>query len=346
MVGALDYAQAFCVSLLVGILIAYALNPLVVHLERIRVPRAVGAAMVMAFLVGGLSFGAYALRGQAQAIIEQLPEATRTLSVELARLRADPEGNIKKVQDAAAVLEKAATQDSATAPAPRQRAAHVTVDPPGLKIGNFLMTGSLGAIGFAGQALTVLFLAFFLLLGGDLFRRKLARLTGSTLAARKITAQILDDIGRSVQKYLFMLAVTNALVGVLAWIALRWIGLENAGAWAAASAVLHLVPYIGPGFTAAALGMAAFMQFESFAMAMAVCGASLAIATVSGTLVATWMTGRIARMNAAAVFISLLFWGWIWGIWGLLLGIPIVGIFKVVAERVDALKPAAELLGE
>lgn len=346
MVGALDYAQTFCVSLLSGILIAYALNPLVVHLERARVPRVAGTAIVMALLVGSLSFGAYALRGQAQAIIEQLPEATRTFSAALARLRADPEGNIKKVQDAAAVLEKAATQDGATAPAPRQRAAHVIVDPPGFKFGNFLVTGSLGAIGFAGQALTVLFLAFFLLLGGDLFKRKLVRLMGSTLAAKKITAQILEDIGRSVQKYLFMLVVTNALIGVLAWIVLRWIGLENAGAWAVASALLHVIPYIGPGVTAAALGMAAFMQFESFAMTMAVCGASLAIATVSGTFVATWMTGRIARMNAAAVFISLLFWGWLWGIWGLLLGIPIVGIFKVVAERVESLRPAAELLGE
>ena len=102
-----------------------------------------------------------------------------------------------------------------------------------------------------------------------------------------------------------MLLTTNLLVGLLSWIAFHWIGLENAGAWAAAAGLLHIVPYLGPGVTAIATGMAAFMQFESFAMALLVAGASLAIATVVGTFVTTWMTGRIANMNSAAVFISL-----------------------------------------
>src|SRR5207344_2648666 len=109
---------------------------------------------------------------------------------------------------------------------------------------------------------------------------------------------------------------------------------------------LHVVPYLGPGVTAIATGMAAFMQFDSFSMALLVAGSSLAIATVIGTFVTTWMTGRIARMNAAAVFISLLFWGWLWGVWGMLLSIPIIVIVKVVAEHVEQLQPAAELLGE
>lgn len=81
-------------------------------------------------------------------------------------------------------------------------------------------------------------------------------------------------------------------------------------------------------------------------MALLVSGASLAIATVVGTFVVTWMTGKIAKMNAAAVFISLLFWGWLWGVWGMLLSIPIIVIVKVVSERVDQLGPVAELLGE
>jgi predicted PurR-regulated permease PerM len=110
--------------------------------------------------------------------------------------------------------------------------------------------------------------------------------------------------------------------------------------------LLHVIPYLGPGVTAAATGMAAFMQFDSFSMALLVSGASLTIATVVGTFVTTWMTGRIARMNAAAVFISLLFWGWLWGVWGMLLSIPIVVIAKVVSQHVEQLQPVAELLGE
>jgi predicted PurR-regulated permease PerM len=88
------------------------------------------------------------------------------------------------------------------------------------------------------------------------------------------------------------------------------------------------------------------MQFESFPMALLVAGASLAIATVVGTFFATWMTGRIANMNPAAVFISLLFWGWLWGIWGMLLSIPIVVIVIVVSRHVEQLHPIAELLGD
>jgi predicted PurR-regulated permease PerM len=88
------------------------------------------------------------------------------------------------------------------------------------------------------------------------------------------------------------------------------------------------------------------MQFDSFSMALLVSGTSLAIATVVGTFVVTWMTGKIAKMNAAAVFISLLFWGWLWGVWGMLLSIPIIVIVKVVSERVEQLEPVAELLGE
>ena len=345
-VAALYVAQALFVSLLLGILLAYTLNPLVVYLERIKVPRAVGTILVLAGVLAALGTGAYSLRGQVQTIIEQLPEATRTFSTALARLRTNPAGNLQKMQSAAAEVEKATTQVAGVPAAPRQAPAHVVVDPPGFKLNNFLLVGSVGAIGAVGQAIMVLFLTFFLLLGGDTFKRKLVRLTGPTLSNKKITVQILDDINDSIQKYLFMLLVTNVLVAVLAWIGFHMLGLENAGAWAVASGLLHVIPYLGPGVTAAAIGMAAFMQFDSFPMAFFACGISLAIATLVGTFVTTWMTGRIAKMNAAAIFISLLFWGWLWGVWGMLLSIPIIVIIKVVSEHVDELQPVAELLGD
>lgn len=344
-VGALELAQTFFVSLLLGILGAYTLNPLVVYLERLRIPRLAGTILVMAAVLAGLAVGAYALRGQAQAIIEQLPAAAKTFSTAVARLRTGAGGNLEKMQNAAAEVEKATAQ-AAGGSSVRQATTHVVVDAPGFKLGNLLLMGSMGAVGVLGQALMVMFLTFFLLLGGDLFKRKLVRLTGPTLSNKKITVQILDDINDSIQKYLFMLLVTNLLVAVLAWIAFRWIGLENAGAWAVASGLLHVVPYLGPGVTAAATAMAAYMQFGSFSTAFLVGGASLAIATVVGTFVTTWMTGRIASMNSAAVFISLLFFGALWGVWGMLLGIPIVVIAKVVAEHVEQLQPVAELLGE
>ena len=344
-VFALWWAQSFVVPLLLGIVISYTLNPLVAWLEAIKIPRVVGTVIVMTSVVGALVLGAYSLRGQMQTIIEQLPEAATKFATGLARVRISQTGNLEKMQNAATEVEKATSQAAEGSVAPPQPATHVIVDQPTFRLGNFLWQSSMGALGAMGQAAMVVFLVFFLLLGGDTFKRKLVRLTGPSLSRRKITVHILDDINGSIQKYMFMLLTTNLLVALLTWIAFRWIGLDNAGAWAAAAGLLHLVPYLGPGVTAVATGMAAFMQFESFAMALLAAGASLAIATVVGTFVATWMTGRIANMNSAAVFISLLFWGWLWGVWGMLLSIPLIVIVKVVSQHVEKLHPMAELLG-
>jgi len=346
LVFALSWAQAFLVPLMLGIVLSYTLNPLVSWLEAVRIPRVVGTVLVMVSVLGALVLGTYSLRGQAQTIIEQLPAAATKLAAGLARMRIGQIGNMQRMQNAATEVEKATTHAPGGAQAPRQPATHVIVDPPTFKLGSFLWESSLGALVALGQALTVVFLVFFLLLGGDTFKRKLVRLTGPSLSKRKIAVHILDDINGSIQKCMFMLLTTNLLVALLNWIAFSWIGLENAGAWAVAAGLLHVVPYLGAGIAAVATGMAAFMQFESFPMALLVTGASLGIATVVGTFVATWMTGRIANMNPAAVFISLLFWGWLWGIWGMLLSIPIVVIVIVVSRHVEQLHPVAELLGD
>ena len=138
----------------------------------------------------------------------------------------------------------------------------------------------------------------------------------------------------------------NGLLALLTWIAFHLIGLENAGAWALTSGLLHVIPYFGSILMALAACLIAYVQFGTISMALLVAGVSIAIATLVGTVVTTWMTGRITRMNAAAVFISLLFWGWLWGAWGLLLGVPIIVIVKVVAEHVDGMQTVAELLSE
>jgi predicted PurR-regulated permease PerM len=345
-VFALSWAAKFLVPLLLGIVVAYTLNPLVAWLEAIRIPRAAGTVIVMAGVIGALVLGTYSLRGQMQAILEQLPEAAGKVSGAIERVRIGQPGNMQKIQNAATAVEKAATQAAGSSAASRQPATHVVVDRPAFRLGSFLWDGSMGALGAMTQAAIVAFLVFFLLLGGDRFKRKLVQLTGPSLSNKKITVHILDDINRSIQKCMFMLLTTNVLVAALSWIAFRWIGLENAGAWALAAGLLHIVPYLGPGVTAVATGMAAFMQFESFSTALLVGGASLAIATAVGTFVATWMIGRIASINSAAVFISLLFWGWLWGVWGMLLSVPIIVIMKVVSQHVEQLHPVGELLGD
>ncbi|VVE65353.1 AI-2E family transporter [Pandoraea anapnoica] len=343
---ALEWAQRFVVPVLLGVLLAYTLNPLVVGLEKLRVGRSAGAVIVMLAVVGVFVSGSYPLRDQIDRVVGQLPEATRTFSSVLDNLRSGTFGNLQKMKAAAGAIEKAANQATDLSSPQRQPVTHVVLDQPAFKLSAFLWVGSMGALGLIAQAMTVILLAFFLLVSGGTFKRKLVRLAGPSLSSKKITVRILDDINDSIQKYMLMLLVTNMLVGGLTWVAFRAIGLDNAGAWALAVGLLHVVPYLGPGVSAAATGMAAYMQFQSFSMALLVSGTSLAIAALVGTFVSTWITGKIAKMNPAAIFVSLLFWGWLWGIAGMLLSIPIIVIAKVVSQHVENFQPLAELLGE
>lgn len=342
---ALQWAEKFFIPVIFAIFITYTLNPVVCWLERLKLPRVVAASIVMLTLFGALVFVGSTLRDEFTAIVEQLPDTTHRLSGALAKIRNDKPGALQQMQAAANELAKATTQATGGGAKPAAGKPAV-IDEPAIKLTQWLWAGSMGALAFLGQATMVLFLVFFLLLSGDKFKRKLVKVTGPSISNKKITVNILDAMNDSIQNYMFMLLVTNILLALLMWAALRWVGLENAGAWAVASGLLHVIPYFGPLLIMAATGLVAFMQFESVSSGLLVAGISLAIATVVGTFVTTWMTGRIAKMNAAAVFIALLFWGWLWGVWGLLLGIPIVVVVKVIAEHVEGMQTLAELLGE
>jgi predicted PurR-regulated permease PerM len=342
---ALQWAQKFLIPLVLGIFLAYTLNPLVAGLRRLRIPRMLGVTLIMAVIVGGSVGMAGAVQGEFQSIIEGLPEATQKMSRLIASVNDGKPSAIQKMQAVANELEQAAAGAEARRAARRAAPPPVAAG-PGFKIMDWIWAGSMGLLGFMGQATMVLFLVFFLMLSGDTFKRKLVKLTGPSLSRKKVTVHILEDINTSIQNYMFMLLVTNGLLAVLMWIAFRVIGLENAGAWAIVAGFLHIMPYFGPLLITLATGLVALLQFESLQMMALVMGASLAVATLVGTVVTTWMTGKIARMNPAAVFVSLLFWGWLWGVWGLLLGVPVIVILKVVAERVEGLEVVAELLGE
>ena len=350
-VWALQWAEKFLVPMLLGVFIAYTLNPLVTWLERCRVPRPLGTTFVTVAILCLLGGVGYRVQDEIANIVDELPNVTHKLTKVLSDGRPGQPNTIAQVQAAARELERAtASVAEAGKPAGRKTVVAVASVPPNpgssIKIMDWVLAGSMGVATFLSQTTMVIFLVFFLLLAGDTFKRKLVKLTGPSLSRKKVTVHILEDINNSIQAYMFMLLVTNVLLALLMWAALSAIGLENAGAWAVFAGLIHVMPYFGPLLIAAATGVVAFMQFESLQMVLLVAGASLAIATVVGFFVATWMTGRIARMNPAAVFVSLLFWGWLWGVWGLLLGVPVVVVLKVVAERIEGMEVLAELLGE
>jgi predicted PurR-regulated permease PerM len=345
-VFSLQWAEKFFIPLLLGIIIAYTLNPLVVWLERVKIPRVVGTIIVLSAVLCGSAFVTISLHGQIQTILDQLPEAANKLSASVRNMSGGAPTTMQKVQAAAQEIDKAASQAADVPSTTKQPATHVIIDQPTFKLSDYLRAGSLGVFGFISQAITVLLLVFFLLLAGDSFKRKLVRLAGPSLSDKKITVHILDDIHVSIQRYMFTLLAANVLLALLTWGAFRWIGLENAGGWAIAAGVLHVIPYLGPALIAIATGTVGFMQFESVSMALLVSGSSLVISTLVGIFVMTWMTGKTAKLNAVAVFIALLFWGWLWGVAGLLLAIPILSIVNVISQHIDELHPLAELIRE
>jgi predicted PurR-regulated permease PerM len=221
----------------------------------------------------------------------------------------------------------------------------VEITRPRFNVKDYLWTGTLGLVALAGQTLVVMLIAYFLLASGDTFRRKMVKLAGPGLSKKRITLEMLDEITVQLQLFLLVQLLTSVIVGVATWLAFAWIGLQHAAVWGVAAAVTNLIPYFGAVIIGAGSAVLGFMQFGRLDMALLIGGASFAIHGVVGNLLTPWMTSRASRMSPVAVFVGVLAWGWLWGVWGLLLGVPILMAVKAVCDRVDDLKPVGELLG-
>ena len=342
LVAALYMARAFFVPLLIGILATYALHPVVDRLKACHVPRPAGAALVLAVLAGSLSWIAFSMSDDAAAVIETLPEAARKLRQNLSAARTSGPTALQNMQDAANEIQGAATDAGAK---PGARVVAVKTSEPATWLRDYALAQSALLFTVAAQTPIVLLLTYFLLASGEHFRRKLVGLVGPSLSRKKDAVRILDEIDVQIQRYLLATLVSNTLIAVGTWLAFEALGMERAGVWGVAAGVLHFIPYLGPVLIALASGMAGFLQFGSLLGALAVAGASLVVAGAVGFLFTTWLQSRFAGVNAAVLFIALLFFGWLWGAWGLLLGAPLVAIAKVICDRVEWLKPAGELLG-
>jgi predicted PurR-regulated permease PerM len=342
---ALHWAAAVAVPLLLSLLFGCALSPVVDRLERARIPRSIGAAAIVLGVVGGLGWTTYVLADDASQLIESLPTAAQKLRSSLrARVSTAP-GALDKVQKAAAELEKAADENAAARVPLPKGVTPVQMVHSKFNIHDYLWTGTMGLITAAGQTAVVFMLTYFLLASGNTFRRKMVRIAGPTLSQKKITVQALDEITEQIKRYLLTQMLISVLVGVATWLAFLGVGLQNAVVWGVAAAVLNLVPYIGSLVMAAAAMLVALMQFGTLDMALVVAGICFAIRLVSGYVLSPWWTSRTCRLSPVAVFVAVLVWGWLWGLWGMLLGVPIILVVKATCDRAEGFKPLGELLG-
>jgi len=342
----LHWASAVFIPLLLGLMFSYALSPAVDRLQRWHIPRALGAAALLIVAVSGIGWMAYSLNDDATALVESLPDAAQKLGQAVRSARGAPEGAIEKVQRAAAKIEQVAEESGSAAPPAGKGVTRVQIERPHFNIKDYLWSGTLGLVGFTGQAMVVFFITYFLATSGDSFRRKMVRIAGPTFSQKKITLQALDEITAQIRRYLMVQLFTSVLVGMATWVAFAWIGLEHAAVWGVAAAVLNLVPYIGSIVVSGGAALVGFLQFGTLGMAALIGGVSLGIHTLSGNLLTPWLTSRTSRMNPVVIFVGVLAWGWLWGIWGLLLGAPLLMVAKSVCDRVDDLKPIGELLSE
>lgn len=341
----MHWAQAVLIPITFSVFMSYALKPIVNWLERrAKLPKVIGAAATLLIILGAVGWGLNAIQPQALDVLDIVPRAANKFSVAIRGNPREPPGAMEKMKKAATEIEKAANTAAAPAgagaPAPRPAA-----DASPFKMRDYVLMGTASLIEGAGQLVVIVALVFFLLVAGDSFRRTLIRISGDTLTKKKITVQILDEIDLQIQRYLLVQVGSSALLGLVAWVAFAWIGLNNALFWACVGGVLHLIPYAGPTALVVITALVAYVQFDTLQPVALVIGMTLIMVGVIGLLLVPWLTQRVGKINAVIVFVTLLFWGWLWGVWGLLLGVPIVMAIKAVCERVEDLRPISEFLG-
>ena len=343
----LRWAQTVLIPLALGILISYALSPIVGWMARLRVPRWASGAILLILLVTGLGTLSYRLGAEGASALAELPESIDKVSKSLKELSSGG-SLIESFRKSVEEFEKAAEKATGTSPSKDQAGQKppVKVEQSTFSIHRFLWMGSTSAFEWLGQIVLNLFLVYFLLSSGDIFKRKLVRLAGNTFASKRITVEILDEINSQIQRYLLVQLLVSVIVWALSWAAFGIIGLKNAMIWAILAGALHSIPYLGSALVTAGTGLVGFFQFGTFKMALLAMGSSAAIATIAGMIILPLLTGRAMRMNAGAVFITLLLWSWLWGVWGLILGTPITIAFKTVCEHIERMTFIAELLGE
>ena len=341
----LHVASGFFIPVMVGLMLSYALSPMVDALERIKVPRSLGAAVLIAMVLGIAGTAVYSLADDAEQWLDSMPEAAEKLRETVRRHNKGPATPLESVQEAAAKLERVAEEASAK-PDSSRGVQRVTIEEPRFNIRDHVWSGTLGLLALVGQVTLVTFLTYFLLLSGDTFRRKLVKIAGPGFTTKKITVQALDEITTQIQRYLLVQLFVGLLVGVATGLSFWALGLNHAAMWGVAAGVLNLIPYIGSFLVSAAASIVAFLQFGEMKLALAVGGASVLINTLEGNLITPWLTSKGSNMSPVVVFVGVLAWGWLWGVWGLLLGIPIMMVVKAICDRVDDLKPIGELLGD
>ncbi len=319
-------ARELLIPVTLGIFLASAVWPIVIRLERVRVPHAAAAlagtlltSLVVAGIVAILYNGLAAFAQELPAYEDRIRDALRAITSHVTHLErrgealvASPPGGVKVQQ--------------------------------GLPWGPFLVGTAQGAFAVAAQATVAGFTLYFALAEGPRYREKLLSALAHDPAARHGAITLFGEIHRDIEQYMVNRLLLNAALGAVLGGIYAAYGLKHAVVWALGTALLHFIPYVGPAVGLVPPTLMAALQYGkdvSFVAAV-----YILLVSLQGNLVDPIFLGKQLRLSSIAVFLGSLFWFWIWGPVGLFLAVPLLSAIRAVCRHFPQAKVVADLLGE
>ena len=333
-------ASQLLIPIILAVLISYMLEPVVAWMHRWRIPRIAGAGFLLALILAFAGWGTYSLRDDTVEAFEALPEVARRAR-ELVWSQGES-GPGQRVREAAEELQRPPQSGKADLPTGTPGAQEQS-SAGGSVIAQWLQRAVGSVLALAGHITVIFFLVFFLLISGGHFKTRLVEVAGRQLDDRT-TATIIDDINAQIQRFLLVRLVTSVVVALATWSFLAWMDVRQAAVWGLLAGVFNSIPYFGPIIVSGGLLLVGLVQFGEFTQAVKISAAALVITSLEGWLLTPPLLGKAEHMHAVVVFLGVLLWTWIWGVWGTILAVPMLVIVKSIADHVDSLKPMSRLM--
>jgi len=340
-------AAPLLVTVFLSILVAYALEPFVSALIQLHLPRLAAAALIYLAIALVIGFSARAALNQLESFLDDVPVALASLADTITEQASsdDGRGALRRLQQAARELHETLTPRAAPPGVPPDEVIRVVPVRPTFDAHAHLLSLGRGAVSVVSRVFIVGLLAFLLLATGDLSKRKVMNFVGRQSNQRGVTIDVIRTIDRSIERYLVARVLISVIVATATGTGLWLLGMPHAIVWGLIAGVLNVLPIVGPTVAIVLTTLGAFLEFGTLETTLAAGAIATAIAVFEGNLVTPWLTSRAGELNTVAVFVSVLFWGWVWGMWGLLLAVPMMVAIKAAADRIDPFRPIGELLG-
>ena len=321
------FMRSVLLPVVLALLLSYLFRPIVRALARVKVPPIIGAAVILVALLALIGYGVSSLMVPFASWLEKAPAGLSELQHKLMPLKK----SMTQVAQASGEIEKLATPDS-----PTKTAVEVKRRP--LTEMLYMRTPE-----FIAGAVLLFILLYFLLVYDGVFMSKVIKLM-PTLSDKKTAVSIAHDIESHVSRYLLTITIINTCLGLAVGTTVGLLGLRNPIMWGVMVGVLNFVPYLGALTGMICMTIGAVLSFDSLSYALLFPAVYLASGALEGNFITPWVMGRSLTLNPVIILISLTFWGWMWGIVGVILAVPILAALKIFCAHIDRMAPIAEFL--